>query len=64
MERQYCKVGETRAILNGNKDVAVLQIRYNDFLAKAADLSYADAALREFFAHKASQLKKILENTL
>lgn len=64
MERQYCKVGETRAILNGTNDVAVLQIRYNDFIAKAADLSYADAALREFFAHKASQLKKVLENTL
>ena len=64
MERQYCKVGETRAILNGNNDVAILQIRYNDFLTKAADLSNADAALREFFAHKASQLKKIIENTL
>lgn len=64
MERQYCKVGETRAILNGNNDVAILQIRYNDFLTKAADLSNADVALREFFAHKASQLKKIIENTL
>ncbi|MDH3698736.1 MAG: hypothetical protein OER83_02830 [Flavobacteriaceae bacterium] len=64
MERQYCKVGKTRTFFNGTNDVAVLQIRYNDFLTKAADLSYADAALREFFAHKASQLKKILENTL
>jgi hypothetical protein len=64
MERQYCKVGETRAIFNGNNDVAILQVRYNDFITKAADLSYADAALREFFAHKASQIKKILEDTL
>ncbi|NND16282.1 MAG: hypothetical protein HKN89_08140 [Eudoraea sp.] len=64
MERQYCKVGETRAIYNENNDVAVIQIRYKDFLAKAADLNYADTALREFFANKASQLKRILENSL
>ena len=61
MERQNCKVGATRPWLSEREGVAVLQIRYQDFLAKAADLSYADAALREFFNAKASQLKRILD---
>ena len=61
MERQHCKVGATRPWLSEQEGAAVLQIRYQDFLAKAADLSYADAALREFFKAKAGQLKRILD---
>lgn len=61
MEQQYCKVGASRPLITENQSAAVLQIRYRDFLAKAADLDYADAALREFFARKAAQLKRILE---
>ena len=62
MEQQNCKVGATRPWLSEQENVALLQIRYQDFLAKAADLSYADAALREFFNAKARQLKRILDS--
>ena len=61
MEQQNCKVGATRPWLSEQESVALLQIRYQDFLAKASDLSYADAALREFFNAKARQLKRILD---
>jgi len=61
MEHQNCKVGATRPWLGEHEGAAVLQIRYEDFLAKAADLSLADAALREFFNAKAEQLKRILD---
>ena len=61
MKGQHCKVGATRPWVSDHEGVAVLQIRYKDFLAKAADLSYADAALREFFNAKAVQLKRILD---
>lgn len=62
MEQQYCKVGASRPLISGSQSVAGLQVRYRDFLAKAADLSYADAALRDFFARKAAQLKRIIES--
>jgi len=61
MERQHCKVGASHPWLSEEVGAAVLQIRYQDFLDKATDLSYADAALREFFNAKAIQLKRILD---
>jgi len=61
MGHQHCKVGATRPWLSDQEGAAVLQIRYRDFLAKAADLNYSDAALREFFQAKAKQLKRILD---
>lgn len=61
MEQQHCKVGATRPWLSANEGAAILQVRYQDFMAKASDLSYADAALREFFEAKAIQLKRILD---
>lgn len=61
MDNHHCKVGATRPWLSEQENVAILQVRYQDFLAKAADLSYADAALREFFKAKAGQLKRLLD---
>lgn len=62
MEQQYCKVGASRPLMADTQSVAGLWLRYRDFLAKAANLDYADAALREFFARKAAQLKRIIES--
>lgn len=57
----YCKVGAITPITSGSHAVAVLEVRYQNFLAKASDLEYADAALREFFEKKAQKIKKVLE---
>ena len=62
MEQQYCKVGATRPLMTDTQSVAGLWLRYRDFLAKATNLDHANAALREFFARKAEQLKRILES--
>ncbi len=60
----YCKVGAITPITSGSHAVAVLEFRYQNFLEKASQLDYADAALKEFFEKKAQQIKKILEETV
>lgn len=57
----FCKVGATTPITSGAQAVAVLEYRYQNFLSKASDIEYADAALREFFETKARQIQKVLE---
>ena len=62
MKRQYCKVGAVTPITQGQQAVAVLEFRYQNFLEKAADLTYTDTKLAEFFEQKAQKIKKVLEN--
>lgn len=62
MEKQYCRVGAVTPILNGNRSVAILQYRYENFLNKAMDANYMDTKLGEFFERKAQNIKKILED--
>lgn len=60
--KQYCKVGAVTPITSGNQAVAALEFRYQDFIAKAADATYIDTNLSEFFKRKAQGIKKVLEN--
>lgn len=61
MENQYCKVGAVTPITNGSKAIAILEYQYQNFMEKASDMKYADAALREFFEQKAIKIGKILD---
>lgn len=61
MENQYCKVGAVTPITTGSKAIAILEYQYQNFMEKASDMHYADAALREFFEQKAAKIRRILE---
>ncbi|MGX1929586.1 hypothetical protein [Flagellimonas sp. 2504JD4-2] len=62
MKNQYCKVGAVTPITSGNQAVTVLEFRYRNFIEKAADATYIDTNLGEFFKKKAQNIKKILED--
>ena len=62
MENQYCRVGTITPITSGSQAVAVLEYRYQNFLEKAADVTYIGTELGEFFARKAQNIKKVLES--
>ena len=62
MDNQYCKVGAVTPITSGNHAISVLEYRYKAFLEKAADATYINTNLGEFFRRKAQGIKKILEN--
>ena len=62
MQNQYCKVGTVTPITSGNHAVAVLKFRYQSFLEKAADATYMNTNLGDFFNRKAQELKKVLES--
>ncbi len=61
MENQYCKVGAVTPITAGSKAITILEYQYQNFMEKASDMRYADAALKEFFEHKAIKIRKTLE---
>lgn len=60
MEKQYCKVGAVTPIITGRQSLLALELRYRNFVEKAARVA-ADTRLGEFFKRKAQQLKKILD---
>nr|WP_299070024.1 hypothetical protein [uncultured Allomuricauda sp.] len=62
MKNQYCRVGAVTPITSGNQAISVLEYRYQSFIEKAADATYMDTNLGEFFKQKAQAIKKILEN--
>lgn len=62
MNSQNCKVGAVTPITSGAQAVAILEHRYQHFLRKAADATYIDTRLGEFFERKAKDLKKVLES--
>jgi len=62
MNNQYCKVGAATPITSGNQAIQVLEVMYQNFLDKAANVSQADTDLGEFFKRKARGLKKVLES--
>lgn len=62
MENQYCKVGAVSPIIGGGEALSILELRYKNFLEKAAHVAAVDGQLGDFFKRKAQQLKKILED--
>lgn len=62
MKNQYCRVGAVTPITSGNQAVSILEFRYQSFIEKAADATYMDTNLGEFFKRKAQGIKRILEN--
>lgn len=62
MDNQYCRVGAITPITSGSHAVAVLEYQYQNFMQKAADITYADTKLKEFFEQKAQKIQKVLEN--
>lgn len=62
MKNQYCKVGAVTPITNISQPAIVLEVMYNNFLEKAANVSGVDSKLGEFFTRKAQSLKKTLES--
>lgn len=62
MNNQYCKVGAVTPITSGNQATYVLEVMYNNFVEKAANVSQADMHLVEFFKRKAQSIKKTLES--
>ncbi|PWL38208.1 hypothetical protein DKG77_07975 [Flagellimonas aquimarina] len=62
MKNQYCRVGAVTPITSGNQAVSILEFRYQSFIEKAADATYMDTNLGEFFKKKAQGIKKVLEN--
>ncbi len=62
MENQNCRVGTVTPITSGNQAVAILEYRYQNFLEKAADVTYIGTELGEFFERKAQSFKKALES--
>ena len=49
-------------ITSGSEAISVLEVMYNNFIEKAADVSHADTRLGEFFKRKAQGIKKVLES--
>ena len=62
MQKQYCRVGSVTPVTGSNQSVTTLEFRYQHFLKKAADATYRNTNLGEFFSRKAEELKKILES--
>ncbi|AWX43486.1 hypothetical protein HME9304_00474 [Flagellimonas maritima] len=62
MNNQYCKVGAVTPITSLNQAVSVLEVMYQNFIEKAADATYMDTDLKEFFNRKAQGIKKTLES--
>lgn len=62
MKNQYCRVGAVTPITGGSQTISVLEIRYQSFIEKAADATYMDTNLGEFFSRKAQGIKRILES--
>lgn len=61
MKNQYCRVGAVTPITSGNQAVSILEFRYQNFIQKAADATYIDTNLAEFFKRKAQEIKRVLE---
>ncbi|WP_366139579.1 hypothetical protein [uncultured Maribacter sp.] len=64
MEKQYCKVGSTTPLGNGNQSISLLEYQYQNFMEKASNIKYSDSKLGEFFELKAKKIKKDLENLM
>ena len=62
MNNQNCRVGTVTPITSGSEAISVLEVMYNNFIEKAADVSQVDARLGEFFKRKAQGIKKVLES--
>ncbi|TXN35018.1 hypothetical protein FVB32_10500 [Flagellimonas hymeniacidonis] len=62
MKNQYCRVGAVTPITSGSHAISILEYRYQNFIEKAADATYINTNLGEFFNRKAEAIKKILEN--
>lgn len=62
MNNQNCRVGTVTPITSGSEAISVLEVMYNNFIEKAADVSHADTRLGEFFKRKAQGIKKVLES--
>lgn len=61
MNNQYCRVGAATPITSGNQAIHILEVMYQNFLEKAANVPH-DTQLGEFFKRKAQGLKKVLES--
>jgi hypothetical protein len=64
MEKQYCKVGMTKPITDGEQTVALLEYLYQNFRDKATQIQYANSKLGEFFEQKALKLKRLLDQSI
>lgn len=62
MNNQFCKVGAVTPITSVSQAASVLEVMYDHFMEKAANVSGKDNQLAEFFKRKAQSLKKVLDN--